>query len=53
MAALLLRDRYHIVAPDQRGHGDTGSTPVEHVYTDHNDLMLQDTEAFLDHLGYE
>ena len=27
MAALLLRDRYHILALDQRGHGDSGWSP--------------------------
>lgn len=53
MAALLLRDRYHIVAPDQRGHGDTGATPPEQVDADNNDLMLQDVGAFIDHLGYD
>ena len=27
MASLLLRQHYHVLAPDQRGHGDTGWTP--------------------------
>ena len=53
MAALLLRDRYHVIASDQRGHGDTGATPEEQVDADNNDLMLQDTRAFIDHLGYD
>jgi len=53
MAALLLRDRYHVVAPDQRGHGDTGATPEERPDTDNDELMLQDTEAFIEHLGYD
>jgi pimeloyl-ACP methyl ester carboxylesterase len=53
MAALLLRDRYHIVAPDQRGHGDTGATPEHELDGDNNDLMLRDTEAFIEHLGYD
>jgi pimeloyl-ACP methyl ester carboxylesterase len=53
MAALLLRDRYHVVAPDQRGHGDTGATPEEQVEADNNDLMLEDIRAFIEHLGYD
>ena len=53
MAALLLRDRYHVVAPDQRGHGETGSTPEGAISPDNDDLMLQDTKAFIDHLGYD
>ncbi len=52
MAALLLRDAYHVIAPDQRGHGDTGWTPEEQLAEDNNDLMAADTEAFIDHLGY-
>ena len=31
MAALLLRDRYHLVALDQRGHGDTDWTPDDQL----------------------
>ncbi len=53
MASLLLRDRYHVVALDQRGHGDTGWTPEERIAGDNGDLMLDDTKAFLDHLGYD
>jgi len=53
MAALLLRDRYHVVALDQRGHGDSGWTPEAQLGTPNSDLMLADTEAFIDHLGYE
>jgi pimeloyl-ACP methyl ester carboxylesterase len=52
MAALILRDRYHVIAPDQRGHGDSGHTPDDRLSEDNGDLMLQDTEAFIDHLGY-
>lgn len=52
MAALILRDRYHVIALDQRGHGDTGHTPEDRLSEDNGDLMLQDTEAFIDHLGY-
>ena len=53
MSALLLRDRYHVVALDQRGHGDTGWTPDDQLDQDNGDLMLEDTRAFLDHLGYD
>ncbi len=53
MASLLLRDRYHVIALDQRGHGDTGWTPEERIGGDNGDLMLDDTKAFLDHLGYD
>ena len=52
MAALLLRDRYHLVALDLRGHGDTDWTPDEHIHEDLNDLMYGDVQLFLDHLGY-
>ncbi len=51
MSALLLRDRYHVIAPDQRGHGDTGWTPESQAGEDNGDLMLRDTEAFIEHLG--
>ncbi len=53
MAALLLRDRYHIIALDQRGHGDSGWTPDYQAHLDSYELMLGDTRAFLDHLGYD
>ena len=52
MAALLLRDRYHLVALDQRGHGDTEWTPEEQLDRDNWELMLEDTRQFIDHLGY-
>ncbi len=52
MSALLLRDRYHCIALDQRGHGDTGWTPEEQLGEGNVDLMRQDTEAFLDYLAY-
>ena len=51
MASLLLRDRYHVIALDQRGHGDTGWTPDDQLDRDNGDLMLEDTRAFLEHLG--
>src|SRR5689334_5690824 len=53
MAALLLRDHYHLVALDQRGHGDTEWTPDDQLDVSNNDLMLEDTRQFIDHLGYE
>jgi esterase len=53
MAALFLRDRYHLVALDQRGHGDTGWTPDDQLDRDNADLMLEDTRQFIDYLGYE
>ncbi|MCY3656518.1 MAG: alpha/beta hydrolase [Chloroflexota bacterium] len=53
MAALLLRDSYHLVALDQRGHGDTGWTPEDQLDEDNSDLMLEDTRQFIEHLGYD
>jgi esterase len=52
MACLLLRERYHCIALDQRGHGDTGWTPEDQIANDNGDLMLRDTEAFIDYLAY-
>ena len=51
MAALLLRDRYHLVALDQRGHGDTEWTPDNQLGEDNSELMLEDTRQFIDYLG--
>ena len=51
MAALLLRDSYHLIALDQRGHGDTDWTA--NVEDDTGALMVEDTRAFLDHLASE
>lgn len=53
MSALMLRDRYHVVALDQRGHGDTGWTPDREIGAENSDLMLADTAAFMEHLGYD
>ena len=53
MSALMLRDRYHVVALDQRGHGDTGWTPDDQIAGDNGELMLADTTAFMEHLGYD
>jgi pimeloyl-ACP methyl ester carboxylesterase len=53
MATLLLRDRYHVVALDQRGHGDSDATPTDHVDPDNDKLMLDDVREFIEHLGYD
>jgi esterase len=53
MAVLQLRDKYHFVALDQRGHGDTEWTPDSQLGEDNNELMLEDTRQFIEHLGYE
>ncbi|MEX2373276.1 MAG: alpha/beta hydrolase [Dehalococcoidia bacterium] len=52
MASLLLRDRYHVIALDQRGHGDTAWTPDQDIAQDNGALMAADTEAFIDYLAY-
>ena len=52
MACLLLRDKYHLIAPDQRGHGDTGWSTDDQLAAN-SDLMGDDTIQFIDHLGYE
>lgn len=51
MAVLCLRHKYHFVALDQRGHGDSGWTPESDLGQDGGDLMLGDTRAFIDHLN--
>src|SRR5947209_10106848 len=43
MSALLLRDRYHLIALDQRGHGDSGWTPEAQLGEENGALMLEDT----------
>ena len=53
MACLLLRPRYHLVALEQRGHGDTEWTPEDQLDRDNNDLMLEDTRQFIEHLGFD
>ncbi|HJP40378.1 MAG TPA: alpha/beta hydrolase [Dehalococcoidia bacterium] len=53
MSALLLRQHYHVVALNQRGHGDTGWTPEDQLGEDWGAFMHQDTEQFMDHLGFE
>ncbi|MCK9487102.1 MAG: alpha/beta hydrolase [Dehalococcoidia bacterium] len=52
MACLVLRDQYHCIALDQRGHGDTGWTPADQLDENNQDLMAQDTQAFIDYLAY-
>jgi pimeloyl-ACP methyl ester carboxylesterase len=53
MAALLLREHFHVVALDQRGHGDSVWTPPEQRDTDVYVLLDADLAAFINHLGYE
>ena len=48
LAALLLRERYHLLALDQRGHGDSAWTPDPEQET--APLMVEDTRAFLAHV---
>jgi len=52
MAALLLRQRYRLIALDQRGHGDSGWTPEDQLERDNGELMLEDTRQFVEHLGF-
>jgi pimeloyl-ACP methyl ester carboxylesterase len=52
LGALLLRDSYHLVALSLRGHGDSGWTPDSELERDRLDLLLEDTRAFVEHLGY-
>jgi pimeloyl-ACP methyl ester carboxylesterase len=53
MAALLLRDHYHLVAVDQRGHGDSEWTSDAQFNDDTFDLMLSDTEQLVRHFGWD
>jgi len=52
MACLLLREHFHCIAVDMRGHGDTGWTPESQLGEDNGELMVADTEAFIEHIGY-
>lgn len=45
-----LQDRYHLIALDQRGHGDS-SWPVEPDYS--TDDYVGDLEALIEHLGLD
>lgn len=51
MAALLLRDRYHLIALDLRGYGDSDWSPEPTDGAVHKRLMTEDTIAFLDYLS--
>ncbi len=53
MAALLLRDHFHIVALDLRGHGDTEWSSDEDVLRDLTDMVTEDVELFMAHLDYD
>src|SRR5207249_10522846 len=44
-----LRDRYRIVTPDSRGHGESERRPEEFTQWD----VMEDHLALLDHLGIE
>ena len=47
IVAPLLRDRYHIYAPDQRGHGQTTSAPDGYDWK----ALSNDMVGLLDHIG--
>jgi pimeloyl-ACP methyl ester carboxylesterase len=49
MAALLLRDHYHLLAVDQRGHGDSDWTSDAQFNLDTFELMLEDTRQLVEH----
>ncbi|MEM6999951.1 MAG: alpha/beta hydrolase [Pseudomonadota bacterium] len=51
MAVLGLRHKYHFIALDQRGHGDSGWTAEQDLERDAGDLMLADVKAFIDYLN--
>ncbi len=51
MAVLGLRHKYHFVALDQRGHGDSGWTDEADFSRDPGELMLTDTKAFIEYLN--
>jgi esterase len=53
MAALLLRDHYHLIAVDQRGHGDSEWTSDAQFNDDTFDLMLDDTRQLVETLGWQ
>ena len=49
IVAPLLRDRYHIYAPDQRGHGQTTSAPDGYDWK----TLSNDMVGLLDHIGLD
>lgn len=48
--ARAMRDRYHVIVPDQRGHGDTDWAP-DKDYS--RAAMLGDIEGLVAHLGWD
>jgi len=48
-----LRDHFHLVALDQRGHGDSDWTSEAQFNLDTFDLMLEDLVQFVEHLGWK
>jgi len=53
MAVLCLRHKYHFIALDQRGHGDSEWTAEKYLHEDSGDLMLEDTRQFIEYLNFE
>jgi pimeloyl-ACP methyl ester carboxylesterase len=49
IVAPLLRDHYRIVAPDQRGHGQTTQAPTGYDW----ETLSADVARFMDHLGMD
>ena len=49
IVAPMLRDRYHIYAPDQRGHGQTTSAPSGYDWQ----TLSDDLAGLLDHVGLD
>jgi len=53
MSALLLRDRYHLIAADARGHGDSAWTDEAQLNEDAFELMLEDTRQLVEHFAWK
>jgi len=49
IVAPMLQDRYHIYAPDQRGHGQTTSAPTGYDWQ----TLSDDLARLLDHIGLD
>ncbi|MDA1129074.1 MAG: alpha/beta hydrolase, partial [Chloroflexi bacterium] len=49
IVAPMLRDRYRLIAPDQRGHGQTTSAPSGYDWQ----TLSDDLAALLDHVGLD
>lgn len=49
IVAPLLRDRHRLIAPDQRGHGQTTSTPSGYDW----ETLSNDLAGLLDHVGLD